>query len=122
METFQAYYTNIHAPGWQRHAAAQLHERGLVTFSGITGRAGLIDIARQLMTIRPHRDADPNGVTVITQTQDGSSGYAGFTDAELIPHTDGSAAPNPPGLLLLACQQAADEGGSTASRRRRPRH
>jgi alpha-ketoglutarate-dependent taurine dioxygenase len=113
MGTFQAYYINIHAPGWQRHAAAQLHERGLVTFSGITGRAGLIDIARQLMTIRPHRDADPNGVTVITQTQDGSSGYAGFTDAELIPHTDGSAAPNPPGLLLLACQQAADEGGST---------
>jgi hypothetical protein len=112
MGTFQAYHTDIHAPGWQRHAAAQLHERGLVTFSGITGRAGLIDIARQLMTIRPHRDADPNGVTVITQTQDGSSGYAGFSDAELIPHTDGSAAPNPPGLLL-ACQQAADEGGST---------
>jgi alpha-ketoglutarate-dependent taurine dioxygenase len=113
MGTFQAYYTDIHASGWQRYAAAQLRERGLVTFSGITGRAGLIDIACQLMTIRPHRDADPDGVTVITQTQDDSSGYAGFTDAELIPHTDGSAAPNPPGLLLLACQQATDEGGST---------
>ena len=76
-----------------------------MTFSGITGRAGLVAMARQLMTIRPHRDAGPDGVTVITKTQDESSGYAGFTDAELIPHTDGSAVPNPPGLLLLACQQ-----------------
>jgi len=113
METFQTYYTDIHASGWQRHAAAQLREQGLVTFSGITERAGLIDIARQLMAIRPHRDADPDGVTVITKTQDESSGFTGFTDAELIPHTDGSAVPSPPGLLLLVCRQAADEGGST---------
>jgi hypothetical protein len=113
METFQDYHIDIHAEGWQQHVAAQLRERGLVTFSGITGRAGLIDIARLLMTIRPHRDAGPDGVTVITTTQDESSGYMGFTDAELIPHTDGSAVPNPPGLLLLACEQAADEGGST---------
>lgn len=56
METFQAYYTDIHAPGWQRHAAAQLREQGLVTFGGITGRTGLIDIAHQLMTIRPLRN------------------------------------------------------------------
>jgi len=113
METFQAYYTDIHASGWQRHTAAQLRERGLVTFSGITGRAGLIDIARQIMAIRPHRDADPDGVTVITKTQDESSGYTGFTTAELIPHTDGTAVADPPGLLLLACQQPADMGGST---------
>jgi len=45
METFQAYHTDIHAPGWQRHAAAQLREQGLVTFSGITERTGLIAIA-----------------------------------------------------------------------------
>jgi alpha-ketoglutarate-dependent taurine dioxygenase len=65
------------------------------------------------MTIRPHRGADAEGVTVITKTRDESSGYAGFTDAELIPHTDGSAESSPAGLLLLARQQAADEGGST---------
>lgn len=113
METFQAYFTDIHASDWQQQAAAQLRERGLLTFSGITGRAALIDLARQLMTIRPHRDADADGVTVITKTQDESSGFTGFTDAELIPHTDGSAASSPPGLVLLTCQQAADEGGST---------
>lgn len=103
METFQAYHTDIRALGWQRRAAAQLRKRGLVTFSGITKRAEVMDIARGLMTIRSHRDADPDGVTVITRTQDESSGYTGFTDAELIPHTDGSAVPSPPGLLLLVC-------------------
>lgn len=113
METFQAYHTDIRASGWQRHAATQLRERGLVTFSGITERAGLITMARQLMEIRPHRDAGPDGVTVIAKTQDESSGYTGFTDAELIPHTDGSAVPSPPGLLLLVCQRAAAMGGST---------
>jgi alpha-ketoglutarate-dependent taurine dioxygenase len=113
METFRAYYTDIRASDWQQQAAAQLRERGLLTFSGIAERARLIGLARQLMTIRPHRDADAEGVTVITKTRGESSGYAGFTDAELIPHTDGSAESNPPGLLLLACQQAADEGGST---------
>jgi alpha-ketoglutarate-dependent taurine dioxygenase len=113
METFRAYYTDIHASDWQQQAAAQLREQGLLTFSGITERAALIALARQLMTIRPHRDADADGVTVITKVQNESSGFTGFTDAELIPHTDGSAASNPPGLLLLACQQAADEGGST---------
>lgn len=113
MGTFRANYTDIHASDWQQQATAQLRERGLLTFSGITERAALIGLARQLMTIRPHRDADADGVTVITKTQEESSGFTGFTDAELIPHTDGSAAPNPPGLLLLACQQAADKGGST---------
>lgn len=113
METFQAYHTDIHASDWQQQAAAQLRQRGLLTFSGITERTGLMGLARQLMTIRPHRDADADGVTAIANTRDESSGYAGFTDAELIPHTDGSAASNPPGLLLLACQQADDEGGGT---------
>jgi alpha-ketoglutarate-dependent taurine dioxygenase len=113
MEAFRAYYTDIRSSDWQQQAAAQLRELGVLTFSGIAERARLIGLARQLMTIRPHRDADAEGVTVITRTRDESSGYAGFTDAELIPHTDGSAESNPPGLLLLACQQAADEGGST---------
>jgi hypothetical protein len=73
------------------------------------------------MAIRPHRDAGPDGVTVITKTEDKSSGYTGFTDAELIPHTDGSAVPNPPGLLLLARQQAEQPGQSRCCERRSPR-
>ena len=65
------------------------------------------------MSIRPHRDAGPDGVTVITDTQTTDPGYAAFTDAELIPHTDGTSLPDPPGLLLLTCQQPASYGGST---------
>jgi alpha-ketoglutarate-dependent taurine dioxygenase len=33
--------------------------------------------------------------------------------AELIPHTDGTSLPDPPGLLLLTCQQPASHGGNT---------
>jgi hypothetical protein len=31
----------------------------------------------------------------------------------LVPHTDGTSLPDPPGLLLLACQQPASHGGNT---------
>ena len=65
------------------------------------------------MSIRPHRDAGPDGVTMITDTRTTDPGYAAFTDAELIPHTDGTSMPDPPGLLLLTCQQPASHGGNT---------
>ena len=113
MDTLQAYHANIQDPGWQQHIAARLRDPGLVTFNGITDRETLIAVARQLMTIRPHRDAGPDGVTVITGSQAQDPGYAAFTDAELTPHTDGSSMPNPPGLLLLCCQRPGSEGGRT---------
>jgi hypothetical protein len=113
MGTISSSYTDIRDPDWQPRAVAELGERGLVTFTGLTGHAALVALARQLMAIRPHRDAGPDGVTVITSNNAEGSGYAGFTDAELIPHTDGSGVPDPPGLLLLACQQPADQGGRT---------
>jgi Taurine catabolism dioxygenase TauD, TfdA family len=113
MDTFQAHHTDIHYPGWQSRVTGQLRHRGLVTFSGVSDRAGLIAVAQSLMTIRPHRDADVDGITVIADTQVQGSSYAAFTDAELIPHTDGSSMADPPGLLLLACEQPADEGGET---------
>jgi len=115
MDTFQAHYTDIRDFGWQARVTARLRDQGLVTFSGITDRDGLVAVAQRLMAIRPHRDAARDGVTVITGAGSGSesSGYAAFTDAELIPHTDGSSVPDPPGLLLLTCVQPAGEGGVT---------
>jgi alpha-ketoglutarate-dependent taurine dioxygenase len=110
MDTFQEYHADIRDPA---RVTAQLRERGLVTFSGIADRTMLAAVARRVMTIRPHRDAGTDGVTVITDTQADEAGYAAFTDAELVPHTDGSSVPDPPGLLLLACQQPAEEGGKT---------
>lgn len=113
MDTFRAYHAELQAPDWQPRVAALLGEHGLVTFSGITDRVTLADVAHRLMSIRPHRDAGPDGVTVITGTGTAGLGYAAFTDAELIPHTDGTSLPDPPGLLLLACQQPARHGGAT---------
>ena len=65
MDTSQAHHTDIGDPGWQPRIAAQLRDRGPATFNGITNYAELIALAQRLMTIRPHRDAGPDGVTVI---------------------------------------------------------
>jgi TfdA family taurine catabolism dioxygenase TauD len=113
MDTFQAHYADIRDPAQQLSISARLRDQGLVTFDGLGDRAALMAVARRLMTIRPHRDADSDGITVITGTGVRTSGYAAFTEAELIPHTDGSSMPDPPGLVLLACQRPADEGGTT---------
>jgi alpha-ketoglutarate-dependent taurine dioxygenase len=113
MDTFRAHHADILDPAQQPRVIALLREHGLVTFTGITGRTELSCVARRLMSIRPHRDAGPDGVTVITDTGTAEPGYAAFTDAELIPHTDGTSLPDPPGLLLLTCQQPATRGGNT---------
>jgi hypothetical protein len=113
MDTFRAYHADILDPAQQPRVIALLREHGLVTFTGITDRTELASVAGRLMRIRPHRDAGPDGVTVITDTQTMDPGYAAFTDAELIPHTDGTSMPDPPGLLLLTSQQPASHGGNT---------
>jgi hypothetical protein len=118
MDTFRAYHADILDPAQQPRVIALLREHGLVTFTGITDRATLASVARRLISIRPHRDAGPDGVTVITDTQTTDPGYGAFTDAELIPHTDGTSLPDPPSLLLLTCQPRREH----AARRRRPHH
>ena len=57
MDAFQANYADIRDPAQHPRIAAQLRERGVVTFSGIADRAVLAAVARGLMEIRPHRDA-----------------------------------------------------------------
>jgi alpha-ketoglutarate-dependent taurine dioxygenase len=113
MDTFRAHQADILDPAQQPRVIALLRDHGLVTFTGITDRTELASVAGRLMSIRPHRDAGPDGVTVIADTGTAEPGYAAFTDAELIPHTDGTSVPDPPGLLLLTCQQPASHGGNT---------
>jgi hypothetical protein len=113
MDTFKAQYADMSDPAWQPRLMAQLRDHGLVTVTGITDRGALLAAARQVMTIRAHRDAAPDGITEITDIGATASGYAAFTDSELIPHTDGSSVPEPPALLLLSCMKAADDGGAT---------
>lgn len=113
MDSFRAHYADTADPAWQPSLEAQLRDHGLVTFAGITDRAALIAVARRLMVIRADRDAAPDGVTEITDLGTTAAEYAAFTDSELIPHTDGSSTPDPPGLLLLTCVQPAAAGGAT---------
>ena len=122
MDTFRAHHADILDPAQEPRVLALLREHGLVTFTGITDRTALAGVARRLMSIRPHRDAGPDGVTVITDTGTTGPGYAAFTDAELIPHTDGTSLPDPPGLLLLTCQRPASQGRHYAAHRRCPHH
>ncbi len=113
MDTFSARDAVRDGPGWRARVAGQLREDGLAVLTGIDGRAALTVLARELMTIRPHRDAAPDGVTEITETRTATTGYAAFTTAGLVPHPDGTAVAGPPQLLLLACARPAGEGGAT---------
>lgn len=114
MDTFPVWHADIHDTGQRPRVIAQLRDHGLITFSGIHDRTELLAAARPLLTVRPHRDAGTDGVTVISATGDTvAPGYRAFTDAELTPHTDGSSLADPPPLLMLACLQPAAEGGET---------
>jgi hypothetical protein len=105
MDTFRAHHADILDPAQQPRVIALLREHGLVTFTGITSRIELACVARRLMSIRPHRDAGPDGVTVITGTGTAEPGYAAFTEAELNPHTDGTSIPD---LVPRAARTAHD--------------
>ncbi|MGO9160274.1 MAG: TauD/TfdA family dioxygenase [Streptosporangiaceae bacterium] len=92
----------------------QLREDGLATFGGVADRAALVEAAGWLMDIYPHRDSGPDGVTMIAGRDDSAQpGLAGFTSAELRPHTDRSSVPEPPVLLMMTCATAADHGGES---------
>src|SRR5439155_12258512 len=92
----------------ERDAAAAaldvLRRQGVAILSGIRDRPGLRRAGRTLLDIRTHRDNDPDGVTVIEQriAFAATRSLAGFTDQELLPHTDGSAVSEPPRMLMLA--------------------
>jgi hypothetical protein len=64
------------------------------------------------MTLRIHRDSDSEGVTTIERRLPTATGsLAGFTDRELVPHTDGSAVVEPPRILMTTCVRQPRSGG-----------
>lgn len=77
MDFFDAHQADILDPAQQPRVTALLRAHGLVTFTGNTDRTTLVGAALRLMSIRPHRDAGPDGVTVITDTQTTTPGYCG---------------------------------------------
>jgi Taurine catabolism dioxygenase TauD, TfdA family len=92
-----------------------LAAEGLALFHGRHNRTAVLQAASAILAVRRHPDADPDGVTVITDlgaTGD-LPGAAGFSRRELTAHTDGSRTPDPPGLLMAVCLQPAAVGGAS---------
>lgn len=97
-------------------ADAVLRERGVVRLGRLGGRDDVLYAARRMMSgLWPHRDADPDGLTVIRDTgrHAGRVGLIGLGRGGLGLHTESAQQPRPPRLLLLACARAGDSGGES---------
>ncbi|MEU5853054.1 TauD/TfdA family dioxygenase [Saccharopolyspora shandongensis] len=86
---------------------------GIALIDGVRDQARLLDLARSLGKITPHRDSTADGVTTIANLGKvgNQTGFAGFSTDALNPHTDRSGIRKPPTLLLMACRQPATTGG-----------
>jgi Taurine catabolism dioxygenase TauD, TfdA family len=103
---------DLREPESLSQVADTLRQQGIVMLSGLTDRATLLRSGRSLMTISLHRDSDSEGVTTIERRFSTAIGsLSGFTDRELVPHTDGSAVAEPPRILMLACVRRPRSGG-----------
>lgn len=97
-------------------AAAVLRDRGLVRLGPFGGRDDVLGAAGWLMSaLWQHRDADPDGLTVIRDTgrHEGQPGFAGLGRGRLALHTECAQLPHPPRLILLVCTRTADTGGES---------
>jgi hypothetical protein len=97
-------------------AAAVLRDRGVVRLGPFGGRGDVLGTAGRLMSaLWRHRDADPDGLTVIRDTgrHEGQPGFAGLGRGHLALHTECAQLLRPPRLILLVCAQAADTGGES---------
>jgi alpha-ketoglutarate-dependent taurine dioxygenase len=107
-----AHRVDLRAPGALAELTSSLARHGIAVFTGVSGQAALLGLARRLGQVVGHRDADPSGVTTITpRPTPATAGAAGFTTRGLRPHTDGSDQAEPPHLMMLACAQPAPRGG-----------
>ncbi|MFD0262411.1 TauD/TfdA family dioxygenase [Kitasatospora indigofera] len=97
-------------------AAAVLRERGVVRLGRLGGRDDVLEAAERFMaSLLQHRDADPDGLTVVRDTgrHQGRAGFAGLGRGDLSLHTECAQLPRPPRLLLLACARTAETGGES---------
>lgn len=100
----------------QKGAATELvsllAEHGLVLFDGVNNPDELLQLARSIAAVVPHRDSDAAGITTIADVGgELRSGFAGFSACALDPHTDRSGIANPPALLMMSCGRPASSGG-----------
>jgi hypothetical protein len=106
---------DLHDPIALNQLKDRLQRQGVATLTGVSGRSGALRPARRLITITPHRDSDLDGVTTIVPSATAArrAGFAGFSDRELQPHTEGSALSRPPRVLILICLRPAPVGGDS---------
>lgn len=106
---------DVNRPQGLARMSELLATEGLALFHGAHSRTAVLEAASMILTTRPHPDADPDGITVITDL--GAAGDlpngGGFSRRELSAHTDGSRDPNPPALLMAVCAQPAATGGAS---------
>ena len=92
----------------------QVRSDGLALFDGAHGIEAMLGVARQMMCITAHPDSDDRGVTTIVELGPAANqpNAGGFSRRELMPHTDRSGVPDPPGLMMLTCAVQAPFGGA----------
>ncbi|RKN55077.1 hypothetical protein D7231_34825 [Streptomyces klenkii] len=74
----------------------------------------MLDLAAQCLRLIPHRDSEPDGLTVIQDSGHPNQppGFAGFSNQALPVHTERSGTPEPPRLMLFVCARPAKAGGA----------
>ncbi|MFJ5121346.1 TauD/TfdA family dioxygenase [Kitasatospora sp. NPDC088548] len=100
----------------REQAGEVLREGGLLRLARLGGRDDvLVATGRLMSSLWQHRDADPDGLTVIHDTghHSGRPGFAGLGRGALALHTECAQHSDPPRLLLLACARAGDAGGES---------
>lgn len=111
-EHVEHYRVDLCAPDVDVRLASALAERGLALTDGILDPSALLQLARQLAVVVPHRDSAADGVTTLADRGAGArSGLHGFSSGALPPHTDSAGVDDPPSLLLMTCGQPASTGG-----------
>ncbi|MFK0047877.1 TauD/TfdA family dioxygenase [Streptomyces sp. NPDC090741] len=110
---FGSHYVDQEEEGADRVIAGQVAARGVVMVDGLTSRQAVLDFAQRIMTLVPHPDSDPDGLTTIQNIGLASRqpGLAGLGSGELLAHTERSSVPSPPRLMLLVCLRPAASGG-----------
>ncbi len=93
--------------------AKHMHVTGLVTVDGLVSRQAVLDFAARCLDLIPHRDSEPDGLTVVRDTghRAHQPGFAGLGNGGLSAHTERSGIPAPPRLMLFVCEKPAEEGG-----------
>ncbi|HKB88800.1 MAG TPA: TauD/TfdA family dioxygenase [Patescibacteria group bacterium] len=91
-----------------------LNEFGFVVFSPMKTPDELLNLVGLFGKPILHRDSDKRGITIVAPKETTiKESNLGFTNSELIPHTDGTGVADPADLLALYCETPSTSGGES---------